>query len=30
MINGIKSMKRPDIDKAFILFEEYKKINKPD
>lgn len=30
MINGIKSMKRPDIKKAFVLFEEYKKINQPD
>ena len=23
-------MKKPDIEKAFILFEEYKKINQPD
>ena len=30
MINGIKSMKKPDIEKAFILFDEYKKLNKPD
>ena len=27
MINGIKSMKRPNIEKAFVLFEEYKKVN---
>ena len=30
MINGIKSMPKPDINKAFDLFEEYKLISKPD
>lgn len=30
MINGIKSMDKPDLNRAFQLFEEYKRINKPD
>ena len=30
MINGIKSMKNPDLERAFQLFQEYKEINKPD
>jgi len=30
MINGIKSMEKPDLNKAFQLFNEYKEINKPD
>ena len=30
MINGLKSVENPDIEKAFILFNEYKQFNKPD
>ena len=30
MINGLKSIANPDIEKAFVLFAEYKQFNKPD
>ena len=30
MINGIKNMEKPDLNKALELFEIYKKTNKPD
>ena len=30
MINGIKSMNPPDVERAFILFAEYKQVNRPD
>lgn len=30
MINGIKSMDFPDLQKAFTLFDEYKQFNTPD
>ena len=30
MINGLKSMGKPDLNRAFQLFNEYKQIHKPD
>ena len=30
MINGVKSMDKPDLNRAFQLFNEYKQLNKPD